>query len=146
MNNQNEIFSTSVEPGSQSIRPSVCSSVQLFWPNYLSICLHIRYSSYPPLGTFLRPKILWSVPPTSCPTQKLVQCPKMNESGCSLAIILSRTIGKPMESRFQKVKKFDMPPPTPCPAVPCRKIGPRPKNDQKLVFIKYVLFHWKAHG
>ena len=69
----------------------------------------------------------------------------MNESGCSLAI-LSRTIGKPMESRFQKVKKFDMPSPTPCPAVPCRKIGPWPKNDQKLVFIKYVLFHWKAHG
>ena len=114
MNNQNEIFSTSVEssssvgPESQSIRPSVCSSVQLFWPNYSSICLHIRYSSYPPLGTFLRPKILWSVPPTSCPTQKLVQCPKMNEGGCSLVIILSRTIGKPMESRFQKVKIFDM--------------------------------------
>ena len=32
--------------------------------------------------------------------------------------------------------------------LPCPKIGPGPKNDQKWVFIKYgcVTYCWKAHG
>ena len=72
-----------------------------------SIFLEIRYSSYPPLWDCFKTKKCWLTPPTSCPAQKVVQGPEMTKNRCSLSLILPYTIGKPMEGRFQRVKKFD---------------------------------------
>ena len=43
--------------------------------------------------------------PTSCLVQKLVLGPKMTKNGSSLSMAVSHTVGKPMDRRFQRVKK-----------------------------------------
>ena len=52
-------------------------------------------------------------PPTFCSTQKFAPSPNMAKNGCSLSMVLLYAIGKPMEKRFQKVKKMIY---TACPA------------------------------
>ena len=80
------------------VHPSICLIFFLFLPNYWSICLHIEYSSYPPLE----------------------ECFKMPPPP-------------------QKKQRIGMPHP---------KIHPKPKNDQKCVFINYgdIIYCWKARG
>ena len=68
---------------------------------------------------------------------------KMTKNGCSLNVmVVSYTVGKPMERRFHKLKKtFTFSYLLPAP----------PKNRSwvlKWLFIKYVraIYHWKARG
>lgn len=49
----------------------------------------------------------------------------------------------PWKGDFKKFKSF-----LTCPTyfLPNQKIGLDPKNEQKYMFIKYVIYHWKAYG
>ena len=56
--------------------------------------------------------------------QKLILVPKMTKNGCPLSMVVSYTIRKPMERRFQTVhKKFDLHHP----------LSALPKNQQYLL-------------
>ena len=37
--------------------------------------------------------------------KKLILGPKMSKNGCSLSVVVSYTVGNPMEKMFQKLKK-----------------------------------------
>ena len=50
-------------------------------------------------------KGFWPSLPTSYITQKSVPGPQMSKHGCSLIMVVSFTVGKPIERRFQKLQK-----------------------------------------
>ena len=57
----------------------------------------------------------------------------MARNGCSLSLVVSYTVGKPMERRFNKDQKvFDLP----RPLHDQLKIGPRPKMAQTILSLK----------
>ena len=71
-------------------------------------------------GSAVRPKISFN---SSHPVPAVLKSgPKMTKNGCSLSMLLLYTIGKPMERKFQKIKKLM------CPIsfMPHPKIVPRP--------------------
>ena len=70
---------------------------------------------------------------------------KMRGNGCSLSMIVSYTIGKPKERRFQKDQKFLT---HPTHFLPCPEIGNRPKMTQNdpepIVVPKWLFFKYES--
>ena len=99
---------------SQSLK-SACPFVQPIWPNYSNISLHTVCSSYPPLGNCFKTK---SVPTRPTFFLTLPKIGPRSKNGSSLSMLLSYTIEKLMEKRFQKVKTFA------CPIHPKSDSGP----------------------
>ena len=75
--------------------------------------------------------------PTSCSVEKLVLGPKMTKNGSSLSVAVSYTVGKPMDRRFQKVKKKRSIPPISCPA---QKLVHGPNTVGKPIERRFEIF------
>ena len=67
------------------------------------------------------------------PHPKISPGPKMSKSGYLLSMVVSYTLGKPMEDRFPKKQKILI-----CLThfLPHRKISPEPKMTQKILSLK----------
>ena len=74
---------------------------------------------------------------TTYPAQKSVTDPKMTKNVCSLSMMVSNTVGKLMEKRFQKVKKVD-------PPHPKLVLGPKmTQNGFSLSMVPPLESQWK---
>ena len=120
---------------------SAHSFVQIFWPNYSSICLDTKCSSFPPLEECFKNKTNRTNLIHLLLCFKIGSSPKMTENGYSLSMVGLYTVGK----KIQKVKKKLT---SPTHFLPLPKTAPGPLNDQKAVFSKYVhvIYCWKGNG
>lgn len=83
------------------LHPSICSGF-LAKLCLQTLCLQTIYSSYPPLGKFLRPNIFLPAPLTSQPAQKLASGSKMTTYRCSLSMVVCYTVVSPWKGDFKK--------------------------------------------
>ena len=78
-----------------SVHPPIRSFIQFLWLNYSTKCLHTIYSSYSPLEKcFKTQRILTYF------AQKSEAGSKITKNECSLSMVMSYTIGKPMKKMF----------------------------------------------